>query len=148
MVFGAHFLGIFRIGFMDREMRVDAGDRGGSAFGAYLLGLAFAFGWTPCIGPILGAILSLAANEADMLRGTSLLAAYALGLTLPPGRSRLSQSQRAHGLDAAAHGANRACHGAFALDGRAFDVDRKIHRFQLVAERNLPGAANIRLNQV
>lgn len=83
MVFGAHFLGIFRIGFMDREMRVDAGDRGGSAFGAYLLGLAFAFGWTPCIGPILGAILSLAANEADMLRGTSLLAAYALGLGLP-----------------------------------------------------------------
>ena len=83
MVFGAHFLGVFRIGFMDREMRVDAGDRGGSAFGAYLLGLAFAFGWTPCIGPILGAILSLAANEADMLRGTSLLAAYALGLGLP-----------------------------------------------------------------
>ena len=64
-------------------MRVDAGDRGGSAFGAYVLGLAFAFGWTPCIGPILGAILSLAANEADVARGTTLLAAYALGLGLP-----------------------------------------------------------------
>lgn len=83
MVFGAHFLGIFRISFMDREMRMDAGDRGGSAFGAYLLGLAFAFGWTPCIGPILGAILSLAANEADVVRGTSLLAAYALGMGVP-----------------------------------------------------------------
>jgi cytochrome c-type biogenesis protein len=83
MVFGAHFLGIFRIGFMDREMRMDAGDRGGSAFGAYVLGLAFAFGWTPCIGPILGAILSIAASEADLARGTTLLAAYAAGLGIP-----------------------------------------------------------------
>ncbi|MEM0945885.1 MAG: cytochrome c biogenesis protein CcdA [Pseudomonadota bacterium] len=83
MIFGAHFLGVFRIGFMDREMRVDAGDRGGSAFGAYVLGLAFAFGWTPCIGPILGAILSIAANEADLARGTTLLAAYAAGLGIP-----------------------------------------------------------------
>jgi cytochrome c-type biogenesis protein len=83
MVFGAHFLGIYRIAFMDREMRMDAGDRGGSAFGAYVLGLAFAFGWTPCIGPILGAILSIAANEADVARGTTLLAAYAIGLGLP-----------------------------------------------------------------
>lgn len=83
MVFGAHFLGIYRIGFMDREMRIDAGDRGGSAFGAYVLGLAFAFGWTPCIGPILGAILSIAASEADVVRGTTLLAFYALGLGIP-----------------------------------------------------------------
>jgi cytochrome c-type biogenesis protein len=83
MVLGAHFIGIFRIGFLDREMRVDAGDRGGSAFGAYLLGLAFAFGWTPCLGPILGAILSLAASEADVSRGATLLAVYALGLGIP-----------------------------------------------------------------
>jgi cytochrome c-type biogenesis protein len=68
---------------MDREMRIDAGDRGGSAFGAYVLGLAFAFGWTPCIGPILGAILSLAASEGDVSRGTTLLAAYAVGLGVP-----------------------------------------------------------------
>ena len=83
MVFGAHFVGVFRIGFMDREMRIDAGDRGGSAFGAYVLGLAFAFGWTPCIGPILGAILSIAASEADVVRGTTLLAFYAAGLGIP-----------------------------------------------------------------
>ncbi|SFS11776.1 cytochrome c biogenesis CcdA family protein [Yoonia litorea] len=83
MVLGAHFIGVFRIGFLDREMRVDAGDRGGSAFGAYLLGLAFAFGWTPCLGPILGAILSLAASEADVTRGATLLAIYALGLGIP-----------------------------------------------------------------
>jgi len=83
MIFGAPFLGIYRISFLDREMRVDAGDRGGSAVGAYVLGLAFAFGWTPCIGPILGAILSIAATEADVVRGTALLAVYAAGLGIP-----------------------------------------------------------------
>jgi cytochrome c-type biogenesis protein len=83
MLFGAHFLGVFRLPFLERELRMDAGDRGGSAFGAYLLGLAFAFGWTPCIGPILGAILSLAASEASIARGTTLLGAYALGLGVP-----------------------------------------------------------------
>jgi len=83
IVLGLHFLGVFRIPMLDREARMDAGDRGGSAFGAYLLGLAFAFGWTPCIGPQLGAILSLAANEASLTRGTTLLGIYAIGLGLP-----------------------------------------------------------------
>lgn len=83
MVFGLHFIGLFRIPFLDQEARLDAGDRGGSAFGAYVLGLAFAFGWTPCIGPQLGAILSLAASEASVTRGTVLLAVYALGLGIP-----------------------------------------------------------------
>ncbi|SNR99334.1 cytochrome c biogenesis CcdA family protein [Antarctobacter heliothermus] len=83
MIFGAHFVGVYRIGFLDREARLDAGDRGGSAFGAYILGLAFAFGWTPCIGPQLGAILSLAASEASVARGTLLLAVYAIGLGVP-----------------------------------------------------------------
>lgn len=83
MIFGAHFVGVFRIPFLNREARMDAGDRGGSAFGAYILGLAFAFGWTPCIGPQLGAILSLAASEASIARGTFLLGIYAFGLGLP-----------------------------------------------------------------
>ena len=83
MIFGAHFVGVYRIGFLDREARMDTGDRGGSALGAYVLGLAFAFGWTPCLGPILGAILGLAASEASLARGTILLAAYALGLGIP-----------------------------------------------------------------
>lgn len=83
MIFGAHFIGIYRIGFLDREARMETGDRGGSAFGAYVLGLAFAFGWTPCLGPILGTILGLAASEASVTRGTVLLAAYAVGLGLP-----------------------------------------------------------------
>jgi cytochrome c-type biogenesis protein len=83
MLFGAHFIGVFRLSFLDREARLDAGDRGGSALGAYLLGLAFAFGWTPCLGPILGAILGLAASGADVARGTTLLAFYAAGLGIP-----------------------------------------------------------------
>ena len=83
IVFGLHFLGLFRIPLLDREARMDAGDRGGSALGAYVLGLAFAFGWTPCIGPQLGAILSMAASEADLGRGTTLLAVYAAGLGVP-----------------------------------------------------------------
>ncbi|RMA42368.1 cytochrome c biogenesis CcdA family protein [Rhodophyticola porphyridii] len=83
IVFGLHFLGVFRIPILDREARMDAGDRGGSTFGAYILGLAFAFGWTPCIGPQLGAILSIAATESSVERGTALLGVYAVGLGLP-----------------------------------------------------------------
>jgi cytochrome c-type biogenesis protein len=83
VVFGLHFLGVFRIPILDREARLQAGEGGGSAFGAYVLGLAFAFGWTPCIGPQLGAILSLAAQEGSVQRGTALLGVYALGLGLP-----------------------------------------------------------------
>ena len=83
MIFGAHFLGIFRLRFLDQDIRLNAGDKGGSAMGAYVLGLAFAFGWTPCIGPILGTILTLAAQENSIGRGTLLLGVYALGLGLP-----------------------------------------------------------------
>ncbi|MEM1361110.1 MAG: cytochrome c biogenesis protein CcdA [Pseudomonadota bacterium] len=83
IVFGLHFIGVFRIPILDREARLDVGDQGGSSLGAYVLGLAFAFGWTPCIGPQLGAILSLAASEASIARGTALLAVYAAGLGIP-----------------------------------------------------------------
>ncbi|TQS72621.1 cytochrome c biogenesis protein CcdA [Rhodobacteraceae bacterium] len=83
MLFGAHFIGIYRFGFMDREARIEASASGGSAMGAYVLGLAFAFGWTPCLGPILGAILGVAASGSDVSRGVGLLAAYALGLGVP-----------------------------------------------------------------
>ena len=83
MCFGLHFLGIVHIPLLNREVRFDAGKMGGSFFGAYLLGLAFAFGWTPCIGPQLGAILSLAASEASLHKGMTLLGFYALGLGVP-----------------------------------------------------------------
>ena len=72
-----------RFSFLDREIRMEASSENGSIFGAYVLGLAFAFGWTPCIGPQLSSILSLAASEGSILRGTFLLGIYALGLGLP-----------------------------------------------------------------
>ena len=78
ILLGLHFLHVFRIPLLDREARIEAGDKGGTALGAYLLGLAFAFGWTPCIGPQLSMILTLAATEPG--RGTTLLGIYALGL--------------------------------------------------------------------
>ena len=81
ILLGLHFLHVFRIPLLDREARIEAGDKGGTAMGAYLLGLAFAFGWTPCIGPQLSMILTLAATEPA--RGTTLLGIYALGLGIP-----------------------------------------------------------------
>ncbi len=83
IIFALHFLSILRIPLLDREMRIDAGDRGGSTFGAYVLGLAFAFGWTPCIGPQLGTIITLAASEASIGRGMVLMGVYAAGLGIP-----------------------------------------------------------------
>lgn len=83
IVMGLHFLHVIRIPFLDQEARLEAGEQGGSAFGAFILGLAFAFGWTPCIGPQLGMILSLAATGGEVGRGTALLAIYALGLGIP-----------------------------------------------------------------
>ena len=83
VVFGLHFLHLFTLPFLQREARLDAGDRGGSAFGAYILGLAFAFGWSPCLGPLLAGILALAAQEGAALRGMILLAVYAAGLGIP-----------------------------------------------------------------
>ena len=83
VVMGLHFLHVFRIPLLDHEARLDTGDQGGSALGAYVLGLAFAFGWTPCIGPQLGMILTLAATEAEIGRGIGLLGVYAMGLGIP-----------------------------------------------------------------
>lgn len=83
IIMGLHFLHVIRIPILDQEARLEAGDRGGTAMGSYILGLAFAFGWTPCIGPQLGMILSLAATGAEVGRGTVLLVIYALGLGIP-----------------------------------------------------------------
>ena len=82
MVMGAHFLGLFQIGAMLREKRVEVAKPPG-LWSAYLMGLAFAFGWTPCIGPILAAILAVAGSEETVGRGALLLAAYAFGLGVP-----------------------------------------------------------------
>ena len=83
IILGVHFLGIVRIPFLYREARFDAGKSAGTYAGAYIIGLAFAFGWTPCIGPILGTILVLAGQEETIGQGVLMLAVYAAGLGLP-----------------------------------------------------------------
>jgi len=79
---GLHFLGVTPIAWLKREKRVAIAKPVG-LWGAYLMGLAFAFGWTPCIGPILAAILSIAAAEATVTKGAGLLAIYSAGLGIP-----------------------------------------------------------------
>jgi cytochrome c-type biogenesis protein len=82
IVMGLHFLGLTRISFLMREGRLPIPKPMG-LWGAYVMGLAFAFGWTPCIGPILAAILSVAAAEATVSKGAWLLAIYSIGLGIP-----------------------------------------------------------------
>lgn len=82
IVMGAHFLGLFRIKAMLRETRLEI-EKPPGLWSAYLMGVAFAFGWTPCIGPILAAILAVAASEQTVTKGAGLLAVYSLGLGIP-----------------------------------------------------------------
>jgi cytochrome c-type biogenesis protein len=82
IVMGLHFLGVLRIGVLLREKRMEMAKPVG-LWGAYVMGLAFAFGWTPCIGPILAAILAVAASEHTVAKGAGLLAVYSLGLGIP-----------------------------------------------------------------
>ena len=83
IVMGLNFLGVFRLAFLSREARYHHHSEPAGLIGAYGIGLAFAFGWTPCIGPVLAAILSIAASEQDVLKGAGLLAVYSLGLGIP-----------------------------------------------------------------
>jgi cytochrome c-type biogenesis protein len=83
VLFGLHFLGIVRIPLLYQEARYHTEMKGASYLGSYLIGLAFAFGWTPCVGPILATVLTVAANEASLAAGVKLLTAYSLGLGIP-----------------------------------------------------------------
>ena len=82
IVMGLHFLGLTPIALLHRQKRLEVAKPVG-LWGAYVIGLAFAFGWTPCIGPILAAILAVAASEQTVARGAGLLAVYSLGLGIP-----------------------------------------------------------------
>jgi cytochrome c-type biogenesis protein len=83
VLFGLHFLGILRIAFLYREARVNAAGNPRNIAGAYVMGLAFGFGWTPCVGPALAAILMVASGMGDLWRGGALLLVYGLSMTLP-----------------------------------------------------------------
>jgi cytochrome c-type biogenesis protein len=82
IIMGLHFLGLAPIAFLMRQKRLEVAKPIG-LWGAYLMGLAFALGWTPCIGPILAAILAVAASEATVAKGAAMLAVYSLGLGIP-----------------------------------------------------------------
>ncbi len=83
IIFGLHMTGLIRIAFLNRDTRFLEMGKGGTVYGSYVLGAAFAFGWTPCIGPILGAILTLGAATATVGEGVTLLFVYSLGLAIP-----------------------------------------------------------------
>jgi cytochrome c-type biogenesis protein len=81
---GLHFLGVIRIGILYRQLRADAGTTSKMSFaGAFVIGMAFAFGWTPCVGPVLAAILFTAAGAQTASHGAALLFVYGVGMTLP-----------------------------------------------------------------
>jgi cytochrome c-type biogenesis protein len=83
VLFGLYLLGIVRVAAFDRERRVHLANKPMGYLGSVLVGIAFGAGWTPCLGPILGAILTYTAATADLSRGLPLLLAYSLGLALP-----------------------------------------------------------------
>jgi cytochrome c-type biogenesis protein len=83
IVMGLNFLGLFRLDFLKREARISTEAKPHSPAGAYAMGLAFAFGWTPCVGPVLAAILMVAGTEESAFKGAALLLVYSLGIGLP-----------------------------------------------------------------
>lgn len=83
LAMGLHFLGVLRIGLLYREARVAVQTKPAGLLGAYVMGLAFAFGWTPCVGPVLAAILFMAGSDGSAARGALLLAAYSIGIGVP-----------------------------------------------------------------
>ena len=83
VLFGFHYMGLFKISFLNFEKRFHINNKPSGIVGSYILGLAFAFGWTPCVGPILATILMVAAGGDSIWYGTSLLSAYAAGIGVP-----------------------------------------------------------------
>ncbi len=83
IVFGLFLIGMLRLSWLQRDLRFHANLKGGGPFAAYVIGLAFAFGWTPCIGPVLGAILTMSAVSSTVTNGVALLGVYSLGLGIP-----------------------------------------------------------------
>ncbi len=83
IIFGFHMIGLFKIPFLNYEKRFHADSRPLGLLGAFVVGLAFAFGWTPCIGPILATILAIASQQDSVGKGIILLSSYSLGLGIP-----------------------------------------------------------------
>jgi cytochrome c-type biogenesis protein len=83
ILFGLHLTGILRINALYADKRLHNVKGGSTPWGAFVIGFAFAFGWTPCVGPILGVILGFAAAQDSVMKGITLLSIYSLGLAVP-----------------------------------------------------------------
>ena len=83
VVFGLHMMGVFRIRLLENDKRIHTQEKPAGPIGAFLVGTAFAFAWTPCIGPILGGILAMASSRNSVGEGMQMLAVYSLGLGVP-----------------------------------------------------------------
>ena len=149
IIMGLHFLGLTRIGLLMREGRMPMPKPVG-LWGAYAMGLAFAFGWTPCIGPILAAILSIAAAEATVTKGAGLLAVYSAGLGIPVPAGSLHDRAvlLAVCADEAASEQGRARHGHPDGDHRHRLPDRRRLQRQHLAAGDFPRTAKFRLGPV
>ena len=143
IVMGLHFLGLTPISLLNRQARMEMREPVG-LWGAYVMGLAFALGWTPCIGPILAAILAVAASKATVAKGAGLLAVYSLGLGVPFIIAAFAVEPFAAFL--ARFRAHLVARGAG--DGRPARAHRHrlprrlLHAAQQLADRDLPGAAD------
>ena len=147
LLFGLHMAGLLPIHLLEREARFHAEVKGGRVVGAFLLGLAFAFGWTPCIGPVLGVILTMSASTADLATGTALLAVYSLGLGLPFLLAALFTDvllERLRQLSRTGRQLQRVVGRAARDRGRA-DDHRPARGHGLLAARDLPGSGPHRL---
>lgn len=83
ILFGLHMMGVFRIPFLEYDLRIHREMRGGGYWPSFLMGIFFSAGWSPCVGPVLGAIITFSINTGDVLRGTFLGVAYSAGLAFP-----------------------------------------------------------------
>ena len=145
IVFGLFVLGAFRPFWLQRDFRVNIALPGGRPVAAYVLGLAFAFGWTPCIGPILGAILTVSAGTATVGQGVALLAIYSLGLGVP----FLVAALFTHGLAARFSGMRRTGRilqivaGAVMILMGVAMITGRLSEFAYWLLETFPGLANI-----
>ena len=130
ILFGLFMIGAARLSAMERDLRFHLDLPGGQPVASYVLGLAFGFGWTPCIGPILGAILTASATSATIGEGVALLAVYSAGLGVPfLGSPPTSSCRRRHDPDGLG------------------DDDRAAERLGLLASRPIPGPWADRMNR-
>ena len=134
IVFGLYLMGVLNLGLLARDTRVHLTDKPVGYLGTVLVGIAFGAGWSPCIGPILGAILTYTASEADLGRGLVLLFAYSMGLAIPFLLAAVAverflgffqKDPQADGVDQPA-GRRAAAGGRIAAGHRSVHADRRI----------------------